>query len=353
MKVLHIVSSLEVGGAERFVIDLASLQVTQGVEVSILSFSQSSGPLELAVGEEITVTYLKGGVLARLWQLTQIFKRFDVVHLHTGHGLLPTFIAKLLTTRTPKLIYTKHNEAMHTSIRWRLSHYLAHYFVDSLIFVAEKAAQTYLAQYESQKSKTKVILNGVLPISTEKECSQKVRLGIVGRFVELKGHHYLLRAAALLPDSIRERISIHFYGTGPLLESNRELAQDILSDVEVNFHGFEQDREKIYSGLDILVVTSETEGLSLAILESLASATPVVASKVGGNVELVKHEVNGLLYEYADTPALASCIQRLIENQGLAKKLSLASYDKFLNEFSMEQCVKSYLSSYQDTFSTN
>jgi len=150
-----------------------------------------------------------------------------------------------------------------------------------------------------------------------------------------------------LPEPIKSQVNLSFYGTGPLLEKNQALAKAKIPTVEVNFKGFVTDRNEIYQNTDILIVTSETEGLSLAVLEALASGTPVIASNVGGNPELVRNGDNGLLYEYADYTALATCIMQLLEDKALYQTYSKESIKLYQENFSMAQCAQQYLLSYQ------
>lgn len=342
MKVLHIVSSLNVGGAERFVIDLAIEQSSSlNLKPAILSMGEEKEPLE----EEVNKANIPLLHATNILDLKNIFKSYDVIHVHSSHCLLRTLIASLLCSI--RIVYTRHNERVHTSIKWKLTYYLAFLKLHKMIFVAEKAKSNYLKIYPFFEKKSQAVLNGVLPMSQHKPTSDKLRLSHVGRFVALKSQHVLIEAIAQLPEYLHNKIEVSFFGTGPLLNKNKELAQSKSPNISVNFKGFVTDRNEIYQNTDILIVTSETEGLSLAILESLASGTPVIASNVGGNPELVNDNVNGLLYEYGDYSSLALNITRLIKEKELYNSFSSESVKIYQNNFSMEKCAKQYLLSYQ------
>lgn len=215
-----------------------------------------------------------------------------------------------------------------------------------MVFVAEKARQNYIAIYPEFEKKSCTVLNGVLPMITTKSDSDKFRISHVGRFVPLKAQHILIEAIAELPVKIQDKISVSFFGTGDLLEYNKALVNGMIPNVEVNFRGFVTNRDDIYGNSELLVVTSETEGLSLAILEALASGTPTIASNVGGNPELVQHESNGLLYPYGSAEQLAEKISILVQDKVLYHKFSTQSLAVFKNGFSMDVCTKNYLKAY-------
>lgn len=341
MKIIHIVSSLDVGGAERFVIDLAAEQVkANNCSVTVLSMGRPGEPLE----DEVKRFGIGLKHATAIRQLNTIFKEFDIVHVHSSYALLRALLACVfLSTR---VIYTRHNERVHTTLKWRLTYKFAQFKLHKMVFVAEKARQNYLRVYPEFRQKSCTILNGVLPMVIEKLPCDRMRLAHVGRFVPLKAQHILIKALSVLPRDLQDQLSVSFYGTGELMETNKELAKTLIPNIEVNFKGFVTDRNEIYQQSDVLVVTSETEGLSLAILEALASGTPTIASNVGGNAELVEHDKNGYLYPFADSEKLAFYINSLMTSKESYQSFSEKSLGKFQEGFSMTTCAGHYLNSY-------
>jgi glycosyltransferase involved in cell wall biosynthesis len=342
VRILHVVSSLNVGGAERFVIDLAVEQkVSAHFDVSVMSMGKTGEPLESEINR------FELGLLhsSSITDIQKILRDFDVVHVHSSHCLLRILLAALFNRI--KVVYTRHNERVHQSFKWQCIYFLAKLTLHKMIFVAEKARLNYLKKYPSFESNSQTILNGVLPMILTKNDSSYFRLSHVGRFVPLKAQHYLIEAVAQIPENIQQKISLSFFGTGELMEKNRKLATEVIPNVKVDFKGFVTNRDDIYQQSDVLVVTSETEGLSLAILEALASGTPTIASNVGGNPELVHHDHNGLLYEYSDSKQLAEHIMRLYNDRALYTLFSERSVAVFKQGFSMKQCAKNYNLAYQ------
>ena len=164
MRVLHVVSSLNVGGAERFVIDLASEQKTnQNLSVGILSMGSWNEPLEDEIKENGFSLYLETAVL----RIKKILTEYDVVHVHSSHCLLRVLLASLY--QNIRIVYTRHNERVHKSLKWQFVYLFARLKLHKMVFVAEKAKSNYLIQYPSFTKKAETVLNGVVNISKIKK----------------------------------------------------------------------------------------------------------------------------------------------------------------------------------------
>ncbi|WP_100656475.1 glycosyltransferase family 4 protein [Alteromonas flava] len=349
MRVVHIVSSLEVGGAERFVIDLAtSQQELAGIE--ILSFGKPDEPLQTeACSAGLSVKCLsKQGVVEQILEIRRVVNNADLVHIHSSHALPRVLLAVCICKIRPRVIYTRHNEVVHTGLKWSFFYNLAYILKSKFVFVAENARQKFQFKYPKFKPLTYTILNGVNRIAKNDASRQGLHIGSVGRFVPLKSQEKLIEALSLLHSDAQSQITVHFYGTGPLMEEIVRLTKSKLPCSTVIFHGNEPDRDKIYNSFDALIVTSETEGLSLAILEAMSNKLPVIASNVGGNPELVRDNVNGFLYDYGDTQKLSELLLVLLKDTKLIKVLGNAGFQKYADQFSMDKCAKQYFDIYKD-----
>lgn len=346
VRVLHLVSSLNVGGAERFAIDLAVAQRDEGAEVGVLSFGQPDEPLVEEVNRlDIPVFFSdKHSLLKRWLKLKAVFARYDIVHVHTSYSL--PLLSLLMPFSRARFIYTRHNMRVMQSLKWRCVYWLASRLLHKVAFVAEGSRADFVSHYPAFAGKSEAIHNGVLPLPYQFRAGDKLRLGSVGRLEPLKAQHFLLEAVGQLTPEQQARLDVHFFGVGPEMDKLKTLAQN-LPDTQVVFHGFVKNREAIYPQFDVLVMCSETEGLSLAILESLSAGLPVVASDVGGNKELVRHGENGYLYPYADTQQLADTIAGLLDNISLRETLSIQAAKTAKQHFSMQACAQKYLALYQ------
>ena len=100
------------------------------------------------------------------------------------------------------------------------------------------------------------------------------------------------------------------------------------------------DREQIFGDMDILVVTSEMEGRSLAIMEAMAHQVAVVATDIGGNTQLVRDGRTGMLFPYADPDALAGVLNRLFTDGALRCRLATEARRVACEELSLELSAK-------------
>ncbi len=159
--------------------------------------------------------------------------------------------------------------------------------------------------------------------TTKKKSDVQVRIGFIGQMIPVKGLHILLPAFSSAAISGRARLSIF----GSLNKSSdywQQLDALINSDTAIQFHGaFPHDRlGEVLSEIDILVVPSIWhENNPRVIQEAFASKTPVIASRVGGIYEFVKHDVNGLLFEPGNVEDLARQLQRVVNEPDLLERL--------------------------------
>lgn len=345
--VIHLVSSLKIGGAERFVIDLAREQIRKGYKVAILSFSSELDPLvKIAKGEGVTVLFIK----KRWWNKTFVLKKIlvtaKVVHCHS----LPVF--KNITLVMPflknrRFVYTRHGERNITRWSFQLVHWFSKPFVDVVTFVSQGAKNTFVEQSTWNNKLFPVVENGVntelfnLP-SQELASSNIVRFGTVGRMIPLKAQQHLLEAVDLFSQENKVNCELHFIGDGPCKENIENLAASNHLTAQSFFHGMIIDRDSIFEKFDVLVVNSETEGLSIAIIEAMAYGVPVVATNVGGNPRLVIPDKTGWLYEYGDIDALANILETLVSNKALLDCVGTEAKEHIRNNFSIKKACETY-----------
>ena len=139
-----------------------------------------------------------------------------------------------------------------------------------------------------------------------------------------------------------------FFGDGECLDELKRFHQENLPDVQVIFHGMVNDRDYIYSSFDLLIVTSETEGLSMVIIEAMANKIPVIASNVGGNPKLVIHDKTGWLFDYDDEQVLSQYILNAINDRKLINKAGESAFVYIKDNFSITSAAKKYAELYEN-----
>lgn len=181
-------------------------------------------------------------------------------------------------------------------------------------------------------------------------------LGTVGRLDPVKDQCTLARAfvhALRINPAAREKLRLVVIGDGVL----RAPAERILQDAGVHelawFAGERDDIAAIMRGLDCFVLPSLAEGISNTILEAMASALPVIATRVGGNAELVEDGLTGRLIPAADPPAAAQAILSYYADPALARRHGRAGRNRVERNFSLERMVDCYHQLYLDELRTS
>lgn len=348
IKVAHIIGSLNIGGAERFIIDLSMAQKKLNIKPAIISLGTPEDTLvSVCKAKNIAVASYSSSSYIKLCRVFIVLLKFDVIHVHSPHAL--KYLRLFLPLLKKNVIYTRHGASPYSTDYWLGFHKKIKKFVSAITFVSQEGKDNF-HQAHGWKNVTSVVVdNGVLIEPVKKVPANKgiLRVGSVGRVIPLKNQIGLLKAIQRLPSTSQRNVDIHFFGDGRSLEDLKTFYTVHTPDLAVTFHGMVNDRELIYSSLDLLVVTSETEGLSMVIIEAMASSIPVIATNVGGNPRLVKHDKTGWLFEYDDDETLAEQIMNLIDNKKLVDEIGANALSYIRENFSIESSAKKYADLYE------
>jgi len=164
------------------------------------------------------------------------------------------------------------------------------------------------------------------------------------RLVERKGHRHLLRAFADAQSRCAQPLRLILAGQGDSETSLRALAGELGIAAAVDFRGYvARDRiADVYRDADAFVLASQNEGMSIALLEAMASALPVVVTRAGGTAELVVDGVNGLIVRWADVAGLSATLQRLAADEALRQTMAEANRRR-AQDFSWPEITRQYL----------
>jgi glycosyltransferase involved in cell wall biosynthesis len=347
-KITHLVSSLNVGGAERFVIDLCQQQIVDGHQCRIISLGNPSDPLlQVCLEYDIPVTVLTGIKPKKVLTAYLKLRNQDIIHFHTQHVL--KFLQMIVSRLKSKIIYTRHGAAPLAGEHWKKLHRKIRPFIGAMSFVSQEASDNFFNTHGWSSINFKVIDNGVILPESTRTVGQKEKfhLGSVGRMIPLKHQISLLDSVASLPKELQGKVAIHFFGDGPERANLEKYHQEHLADIEVTFYGMVNDRETIYSSFDLLVVTSETEGLSMVIIESMAQGIPVVATNVGGSPKLVLDKKTGWLFEYQDNEKLANIITLCEKEREVLVKIGQTARSHIESHFSIQSTANKYYHLYE------
>ena len=331
MKILHIITSLRTGGAERLVTELALRHKALGDEVEVLLFDGTVTPLVTLLEKGgIKVHALGKGPRAMynpllLPRLAGFLKKhpFDIVHTHNTP-------CQILTALVPRqtLITTEHNTLNRRRNwpwfkpidRWMYGRY------KKIVCVGEETRKTlsaWLNRPELDKRMT-VVPNGIdleriaAAAPAEDIAKQEgFKILMVSAFRPEKDQQTLIRALPRLP----EEYHLFLAGGAETPENQRllEACKVLAKNRAVHFLGIRSDVPALLAAADVVVLSSHHEGMSLSVLEGMASGKPLIASDVEGMRDLVSGA--GLLFPPGDAEKLAALIRQVCENPDLAREM--------------------------------
>jgi glycosyltransferase involved in cell wall biosynthesis len=232
---------------------------------------------------------------------------------------------------------------------------------DRVICVSEAVREVVLEREGTPEDRTVVIRNGVqLPdgaLSQDDLAAARSEFGfgpehrIVGMVANLdhavKGASYFVDALPLIVARVPEARFL-VLGEGREKTALRARAEELGVADRVVFAGFRSDVHRLYPIMDVSVLTSLSEGLSITILESMSFGIPVVATAVGGNPELVRHGESGFLVPPKDAASFADAVVRVLGDPQLAQKLGQEGRAIVERDFALETVAERYAELYRD-----
>ena len=342
---LLVVDSLDVGGAERHVADLALAlgHGGHGPEVACSVAGPFSARLD---GAGVPVRPLVGRLVKRrasaayAHRLRRLVRggRFDLVHAHVYASTVAAAVATL-GAGIP-LVVTEHTEASWQGPGARLLNGWVCRRARRVIAVSEAIRRRAIERDRVPPEQVTVVLNSVAPAAAPYHSPPDIPdglrgrplVGVVARHQPEKGVQTFLKAAARVALRFPE-VRFLVVGDGPLRGELEFLAERVGLSERVYFLGFRSDAASIMRSLDVLVVPSRTEGSPLVTLEAMAAGVPVVASAVGGIPDQIRHESEGLLVPSGDPVALSDALLRLLGDPGFGRALGEAGRLRAATEF--------------------
>lgn len=361
MRILYIIGGGEFGGAEQHLLSLVkSLDPVQFSPHVAVFYEAEFAARVRECGVPVRVlgpgkSYL---ILSGLTQVRQLIRTFHpaVIHTHGVRANLVGRIANLLEGRPGKLITTVHSIlALDYPVAWkrwlfeRLENWTGR-FVDHYILVSHAMEREFLAKGVAGE-RISVIHNAIdlpaerprrpaySPLREELHLPQgTVLVGTVARLHPVKGHLYLLQA---ITELVKECPDVHYVwiGGGEMRGELEEEVHRLGMQDWVHFLGVRQDVPQLLPQLDLFVLPSVSEGLSVAILEAMAAGVPVITTAVGGSPEIITDQIDGLLVPPRAPWALEQAIRNALEHPERMRKMGLAGQEKVYREFSTERLL--------------
>lgn len=359
MRVLHVINSLILAGAEALTKELALECKRRGTDVSVAVLKKLGNAFEHELLDaRVPVIYpSSAGIYSPLHipSLAQIVSDYDLIQATLFPATLWTAIAARLRKQPTLLVTSEQNTTNHRRIalmhpldRWQYAQYGA-------IACASRAIEESLLEWlPTVAGKTSVIHNAidierfqtvqpVLRRELELPADAPV-IAFTARFEAQKDHATLLRAVTQLSE-----LQLLLIGDGPLRSKMEMLAESLGIRDRVHFLGRRSDVASLLKTADVYVQCSHFEGFGIAAVEAMAAGLPVIASAVPGLSDVVGDA--GLLVPSGDAAALGSALRRVLESENLRKELRRKSMQR-AQQFSIQQCATAYLSLYGSLIKT-
>jgi glycosyltransferase involved in cell wall biosynthesis len=363
-KVLHILPSLTIGGAERLAVHLIAHQNHERYSSEVVSlFGPTGSELERMLMEEgVEVHYLGkslGFDFRMFGGIDRVIRRFrpDIVHSHLG-VLRYTLPASFLR-RVPVKVHTIHNMAeREVDPLGRWVHHLAFRIGVVPVAIASEVAASLHRVYQLKQS-VPLIPNGVpvdfyrRPATPRTEWRRRqgfsemdVLYLNVGRLMVQKNQALLIDAFASGPARLPDT-HLLIIGDGQL----RPMLEDRVTghglDARVHFLGVRSDIPDALGAADVFVLSSDWEGNPLSVMEAMSAGMPVISTAVGGVPELVQHGATGLLVGQGDTDELALAMTALAHAPDRRASMGTAAGECAAKRFDVEIMTHSYEALYE------
>ncbi len=389
---MHIITRLDKGGSAETTLLTASLMNHEKYDVFLvhgLSLESNMSIMEKeAVALDMSLAAAKG---VRLFALPSLVRRLSfkndlmafiniyrlikrirphIVHTHTSKagvlGRLTAFLAGV-----PIIIHTPHGHVFHSYYGATMTNIfvftekILSFMTDKIAALTNRERDEHLKEGIASIKKYVIIHSGVMldrlmnmrvdikagkrKYGIPQDCNV---VGVIGRLVPIKGHKYLVSAAKRIVREFHNTVFV-FVGDGYLNASLERQAESIGVRKNIVFTGWRKDATEILYLFDILVLPSLNEGMGKVLVEGMALGKPIVASSVGGIIDLVKNGENGILVPPRDSEALGNAILQLIKNKNLAEELGKNGKARVYPEFDASVMVKETEDLYESLLISN
>lgn len=323
MRVLHVISSLEIGGAQRLLSDLLPIQKQQGIDVSLLVLKSEDNAFSKKVADagvpiiSLDVKSFRNPFLA--FKVRKVIRQYDVVHAHLVHALyICSLAARGLKT---KMVYTEHstsnNRRGKTFMRPIEKFIYGRY--DKLISISQQTQDALQDWLQSNDERFVVINNGVdtKAFANVHKAVIPKSLIMVSRFASSKDQETVIRAMKELDDDVILRL----VGDGENLEHCKQVARECGVEDRVQFLGARADVAELVAESYIGIQSSNWEGFGLTAVEIMACGKPVIATNVDGLKQVV--EGAGEVFHKGDKIELAQKVKKLLSDKSYYNDMAL------------------------------
>jgi glycosyltransferase involved in cell wall biosynthesis len=358
VKILHLITTLDVGGAEMHLLAQVRGQTARGHAVRVL-YLKGKGTLAPDL-REAGAGYVGRAGLAGIFRSA---RWADLVHTHLLKADMAGAVVATLAGRRSALVSSKHNDEQALK---RPSISLVHGIVNRLpkrtIVLSDHVGRFFTEHGRIDPARIRRVYYGIDPTGFETADRDALRASFgfrpehvvfacVARFAPQKAHDVLLRALAEVGD---DRVRLLLVGDDPFGDGRRSaeaLARELRLGDRAVFAGIRRDVPALLAATDAFVMASLWEGFGLVFLEAMAAGLPVVATRVSAVPEVVAEIETGLLVPPGDAAALARAMEKLARDPELRAGLGRAGRARVRERFGLERMIEETLAVYGEVLS--
>ena len=370
-KVLHVIDSLDLGGAQTFLLDLVrhhdrlrylpEVAAMHGQGVYASAFKEAGMPVHSLSPGKFPPLYLPN-----FWKLLRS-ENYDILHFHLFGANLCAKPLAIMARHPAIIVHDQCNDASRENNPMLLA---ADAFwnrrSDRVIAVSESTRRYLLDREDLDDAKVTMIPNGIdtsmfHPATADQRKRARLDLGIpsegfviggVGRLVPQKNFMLFLEVVA---EVVRAHPSVYFViaGTGPLEQLLRAKATTLGIAEYVRFLGHVNNRVGLYHALDALMMTSDFEGTPMTLLEAMACGLPVVASAVDGVAEVCTSYQDALLTTPGKIDGFKECCRLIITDESLRVRLGVAARQTILERYEIRALTRKVEGVYEEVLESS
>ena len=347
MKVMHVTFDMRIGGTEMVIKNIIEGNTDASIEMSIFCIEAPLGPWGEQLKDEgvaISTKARKPGFDVSIIRALRAHikdKEIDVVHCHQYTPWVYGTLAALFTPA--KVIFTEHGRFYPDSTTWKrkLVNPLLFRFTHVVTAISEATKQAVATFEHIPSNKIKTIYNGIKPLNSDSANSAALKLelkfpraakvlGTVARLDPIKNHVMLIRAFSIICNQVPETYLV-IVGDGEMRQTLELLSEELNLGDRVRFIGYKTNPTDYINLFDVFVLSSLSEGTSMTLLEAMSLSKPCVVTDAGGNPEIVKHMVSGLVVENDNAKAFSDAIFLLLnapQKQAIMAEHAKEIFDK-------------------------
>ncbi len=358
MKILHVINSLNYGGAEKLLAETIPKYKSHGIDVDLCILSKIETSFSESLEKDHNIKILKPKKTFSLYNpihvlsLRKLFNNYLIIHVHLFPSLYWLALASYFKKKNTKLILTEHNTENKRRKLLLLKYIdrIIYKRFDKIIAISQGVHKNLQAHLGNKFNNIITVENGInLESIINAESYKKTDLNLkenlktiiqVSSFTKQKDQKTLIKAVSLLTTDVE----VLLVGDGPLKQEHLDYCKSLNIENKVHFLGYRSDVPRLLKTADICLLSSHYEGFGLSIVEGMTANKPCVGTNVSGLAEVLNN--SGVLFETGDFKQLSAIIDKLLNNETYYNRIKQKCFNRSKN-YDINIMVQGYVNIYK------